>query len=103
MRARIFRALTLPAALRGLRPRLVGALVLTSVVTLGAAALALLSPLENRLRQATTQNVLATVTASRPEFDDVLGAQGKVLRVGLARIARGLERRAGARIVILDA
>jgi signal transduction histidine kinase len=103
MRARIFRALTLPAALRGLRPRLVGALVLTSVVTLGAAALALLSPLENRLRQDTTQNVLATVTATRPEFDDAFGAQGTVLRVRLARIARGLERRAGARVVILDA
>ena len=32
-----------------LRPRLLGALLLTSVVTLGVAALALLSPLEQRL------------------------------------------------------
>ncbi|MBA3862016.1 MAG: hypothetical protein H0X56_08615, partial [Solirubrobacterales bacterium] len=34
----------------GLRPRLVLALVLTAAVTLGVAALALLSPLQDRLR-----------------------------------------------------
>ena len=35
----------------GLRPRLLAALLLTSAVTLAVAALALLSPLEQRLRQ----------------------------------------------------
>jgi hypothetical protein len=34
----------------GLRPRLLGALVLTSAVTLAVAALALLAPLESQLR-----------------------------------------------------
>jgi signal transduction histidine kinase len=95
-------ALRLPRVLRGLRPRLVAALVLTSAVTLGAAALALVSPLEQRLRKDTTQNLLATVSASRPLFDDVQGPPGNPSRPELRRLVRDLERRAGARIVILD-
>jgi signal transduction histidine kinase len=48
----------------GLRPRLLGALVLTSVVTLGVAALTLLPPLKSRLRNdALTQTVVALETA----------------------------------------
>ena len=45
----------------GLRTRLLGALLLTSVVTLGVAALALLPPLENRLsvqEESTTREAL---------------------------------------------
>jgi hypothetical protein len=37
--------------LTGLRPRLLAAMLLVSAVTLGVAALALLSPLEQRLRE----------------------------------------------------
>jgi signal transduction histidine kinase len=96
-------ALRLPRALRGLRSRLVAALVLTSAVTLGAAALALVSPLEHRLRQDTTQSVIATIEASRPEFDDTPGPPGQPSKPTLRRLARQLERRTGARVIVLDA
>jgi hypothetical protein len=39
-----------PSVRFGLRPRLLAAFVLTAAVTLGAAAIALLAPLQSRLR-----------------------------------------------------
>jgi signal transduction histidine kinase len=55
----------------GLRPRLLAVLVLTSAVTLGVAALALLSPLEQRLREDGESSVLASATAFRPEYSEI--------------------------------
>jgi signal transduction histidine kinase len=55
----------------GLRPRLLAALLLTSAVTLGVAALTLLSPLESRLRTDSVTTVLTALSTSRPEFDDI--------------------------------
>ena len=61
---------------RGLRPRLLLALLLTSAATLGAAAaVVLLSPLGDRLRQQSATNLRAAVLASRPEFEQALREQ----------------------------
>ena len=51
----------------GLRPRLLAALVLTAAVT-WRAALALLGPLEQRLRTDGEQSVLIAVTDAKPRF-----------------------------------
>ena len=79
----------------GLRPRLLAALVLTAAVTLGVAALALLGPLQERLRAESARNLQTAVLASRP---------------GLERAIRSkdwdepyrLSRRADARVVVYD-
>ena len=55
----------------GLRPRLLGALALTSVVTLGVAALALLPPLKARLRSDALARTVAAVDAAKPGFADI--------------------------------
>ena len=52
----------------GLRPRLLAALVLTAAVTLAVAALALLDPLEQRLRTDGEQSVLTAVANAKPRF-----------------------------------
>jgi signal transduction histidine kinase len=49
----------------GLRPRLLGALVLTAAATLGAAALALFAPLESQLRANTRSLTAAQVSAAK--------------------------------------
>jgi signal transduction histidine kinase len=50
----------------GLRPRLLAALVLTAAVTLLAAALTLLGPLQERLRDESARSLQAAVLAARP-------------------------------------
>ena len=52
----------------GLRPRLLAALVLTAAVTLAVAAIALLDPLEQRLRTDGEQSVLIAVANAKPRF-----------------------------------
>ena len=59
----------------GLRPRLLGALLLTSIVTLAVAALALLSPLEQRLRQDGESTVITALNAAHTEFSEVTREQ----------------------------
>ena len=54
---------------RGLRTRLLLALLLTSLITLGVAATVLLSPLSERLREQSASNLRGAVLASRPEFE----------------------------------
>jgi signal transduction histidine kinase len=60
-----------PPILFGLRPRLLGALVLTAAATLAAAALALLAPLESQLRTNTTSLTKAQVSAVKAELGEV--------------------------------
>ena len=52
----------------GLRPRLLAALVFTAAITLAVAALALLDPLEQRLRTDGEQSVLVAVANAKPQF-----------------------------------
>ena len=81
----------------GLRPRLVLALVLTAAVTLGVAALALLSPLQDRLRAQAERNLRAAALTARPGFEDAVAEGG-----GVRELARALQRRTGASRVVVD-
>jgi signal transduction histidine kinase len=88
----------------GLRPRLLAALLLTSAVTLGVAALALLSPLEHRLRGDGESAVFNAIGAARPEFEEIKldRATGSPQAEPLRVTAEVLRRRAGATVTILD-
>jgi signal transduction histidine kinase len=86
----------------GLRPRLVAALLFTSAVTLGIAALTLLPPLERRLRSDELRSLLNTAIAFRPQFEDS-ELTTKPGSAELAALTRSLERKTGARVVIFDA
>ena len=79
----------------GLRPRLLAALVLTSAATLLAAALALLGPLQDRLREESAANLQALVRAARPALE-------RGLRRGDYTEIFTLARRADARVVLYD-
>jgi signal transduction histidine kinase len=72
----------------GLRPRLLGALALTSVVTLSVAALALLPPLKSRLRDDAISRAQTAVAAAEPGFGSILPVDGTIPRAALAEHAR---------------
>jgi signal transduction histidine kinase len=72
----------------GLRPRLLGALALTSVVTLSVAALALLPPLKSRLRDDAISRAQTAVDAAKPGFASILPVRGVIPRQALAEHAR---------------
>lgn len=88
----------------GLRPRMLAALLLSSAVTLAVAALALLSPLEQRLRAEGEAGVFAAISASRPEFEEigVDPATGRPNSRELAATVSLLRHRSGAEITVLD-
>lgn len=88
----------------GLRPRLLAALLLSSAVTLAVAALALLSPLEQRLRSEGESGVFAAISASRPEFEEIglNPATGRPNSRELAATVSLLRHRSGAEITVLD-
>ncbi|MGZ4267670.1 MAG: sensor histidine kinase [Solirubrobacteraceae bacterium] len=56
----------------GLRPRLLAALLFTSAVTLLAAALVLLPPLQDRLRRQSVANLQSAVIAQRDRLESAL-------------------------------
>jgi signal transduction histidine kinase len=86
----------------GLRPRLVAGLLLTSAATLLAAALFLLPPLEHRLRSDQLASLAATAQAARASFVEIGRADARPGSRRLRRIAEALERRAGARAIVVD-
>jgi signal transduction histidine kinase len=90
--------------LLGLRPRLLAALLLTSAVTLAVAALALLSPLEQRLRTDGESTVLTALGAVRPELAEIPlePATGRLNEVDVRDSALLLRRRSQATLTILD-
>ncbi len=88
----------------GLRPRVFAALLLSSAVTLAVAALALLSPLEHRLRADGERAVYTAISASRPELAEV-GVEplsGRPNAQELAASIALLRRRSGAQVTVLD-
>jgi signal transduction histidine kinase len=88
----------------GLRPKVFAALLLCSAVTLAVAALALLSPLEQRLRREGEAGVFAAIAASRAELEEI-GTDprtGRPDRRELALTVAILRRRSGAEVTILD-
>jgi signal transduction histidine kinase len=88
----------------GLRPRLLAALVLTAVVTLAVAALALLSPLEHRLRSDGENAVLSAVNVTRGDFLAVRQDRNTDAPnvEELTEASLVLRRRANARVIVLD-
>lgn len=88
----------------GLRPRVFAALLLSSAVTLAVAALALLSPLEHRLRTDGETAVFAAIGASRSEFADIglNEATGRPNNGELAATVALLRHRSGAQVTVLD-
>jgi signal transduction histidine kinase len=88
----------------GLRPRLLGALLLTSIVTLAVAALALLSPLEQRLRHDGESTVITALNAAHTEFSEVTREPrtGQLDEDEVERAANALRRRSQATVTLLD-
>lgn len=90
--------------LLGLRPRVFVALLLSSAVTLAVAALALLSPLEHRLRADGERAVYTAISASRAELAEIglQPAGGRPDSSELAASIALLRRRSGAQVTVLD-
>ena len=98
----------------GLRPRLLAALVFTSVVTLAVAALALLPPLQSRLTDQAANDLENATTADAPLFDrDIVASLSKSLKerqspedrvstlgVDIANRAFRLRLRTDARVIV---
>ncbi len=89
----------------GLRPRLLAALVLTSAVTLAVAALALLGPLEQRLRSSNEQSTLTAVANSRPRFSTLHldRVTGLPPLIALRADVGALRRTTDGEVAVLDA
>jgi signal transduction histidine kinase len=89
----------------GLRPRLLAALLLTSAVTLAVAALALLSPLEQRFRSDGESGVFQAIGAARPEFEEIRinRTTGQPDQAQLEATTSLLRHRASATVTLLDA
>ena len=86
---------------RGLRPRLLLALLLTSAVTLGIAATVLLSPLPDRLREQSATNQRVAVAASRERFEKALRDLGDD-PLAVQQAAEELRQRTDGRVLVVD-
>jgi signal transduction histidine kinase len=86
----------------GLRTRLIVALLITSALTLLAAALALLPPLEHRLRREGLESLTQAGLTISPELRDLGSEDVRPGSPELRTIVRSLERRTGARIAVFD-
>jgi len=85
----------------GLRLRLLIALVVTSVLTLAAAAVVLLNPLQERLREQSLDGLRVAALSARPEIQDALRNRRDDPAALQARANR-LRTRADARVLIID-
>jgi signal transduction histidine kinase len=87
----------------GLRGRIVGAVLVTTVATLGVAALALLGPLETQLRKAELSTLVKDARGANLSQVDVTGVEvnRSPQQAQLARTIRGLAGRLGAQEVSL--
>lgn len=88
----------------GLRPRLLGALLLSSAVTLAVAALALLSPLEQRLRHDGEASVVTALNSSHTEFSEITvdPTTGHLDASEVETAVAALRRRSQASVTLLD-
>jgi signal transduction histidine kinase len=85
-----------------LRTRLLLALLATSVLTLVAAALALLSPLQDRLQDQARRSLRATALATRPAVEASLRNDGNVVSFRTVETTDTLASRTGASVVLYD-
>ena len=87
----------------GLRWRLLLALVLTSAVTLGAAAAVVLGPLRERLRDQSVESLRAATLAARPQFEQALTRKEELDReLNLTVESSELSDQTGARVLVTD-
>jgi signal transduction histidine kinase len=86
----------------GLRYRLVAALLVTAAVTLAAAAIALLSPLEHRLRVDELDSLADAALTARGSFDRIRPRDVHPGSRDLRVVADAIERRARARVLVFD-
>jgi len=92
----------------GLRWRLLLALVATSAVTLGAAALVVLPPMQDRLRDQSAEGLETQVAAIQPQFQDVFeeldkkGVSDFEYSTPLGGLAAELNSQSNARVMVLD-
>lgn len=76
----------------------------TAAVTLGAAALALLPPLQDRLERQSRTSLRAAVLTARPQLSDALRrSRGEVNDSRVFELADDLYRRTGARVILTTA
>ena len=83
----------------GLRARLLLSLVATASLTLLVAALALLSPLQQRLREQQSAGLRATALASLPAIDRAVRRDGALLRSRSFAELRDLRGATGAEVI----
>ena len=86
----------------GLRPRLVLALVATSALTLAVAAAALLSPLEQRLRDSELESLTQAADSAQATLADLPTSALTPGSVSLRRTVRTMARRAEGEFVLVD-
>ncbi len=84
----------------GLRSRFIGAILVTSAVTLAAAAVALLSPLQRSLRQDELDTLHSSAAASKGQFSGLSPDAMYPRSPALAAVARSIARRTESRILI---
>jgi signal transduction histidine kinase len=85
-----------------LRTRLLLALLATSAVTLGVAALALLQPLQHRLDSQSRDSVKAAALATRSELETALAKEHGVPSATSGQILQLLARRTDARLALYN-
>ena len=71
-------------------------------MTLGAAALALLSPLQDRLERQAEQSLRTAVITARPQLNDSLRKTRGQLSARSIELAIALYRRTGSRVILTD-
>jgi signal transduction histidine kinase len=86
----------------GLRFRMIASLVAASALTLGIAALALLPPLENRLRREDLESLTQSTIEEVPDFRALSPGDITPHSRKIRKLARSLERRTGARVLVFD-
>jgi signal transduction histidine kinase len=94
----------------GLRGRIVGALLLTTIATLAVAALALLAPLERQLREAEQKTLLGYMLDAQSSFENLTSADLRWDPAGIpsenalgARLlVSNLAKRTGAQVTLLS-
>jgi signal transduction histidine kinase len=84
----------------GLRTRFIAGLAATSILTLAVAGLALVAPLDRRLRDQAARSLQSVAIAVRPSFDRAIDEEHP--GPAIARAARLLRRRSGAEVVVMQ-
>jgi signal transduction histidine kinase len=86
----------------GLRPRLLGALVLVPVISVGVGAAVLVPTLQHNLRESSVRSLLGTTEESRAAFREAELPDGRFDPAQLTHAGDKLAERSRAHVVVLD-